>query len=77
VQVATERAQQLVDQFTDNEEERERIRLYLSEVPIGDVYENLEPADLETGERFEAWLQSRGIAAFEETPSPPRRGGDT
>lgn len=64
MQVATERAEQLIDQFTDNKAERERILFYLDEWPMDtDV---LEPADIEIGERYAAWLRAQGIAAFEE-----------
>lgn len=66
METATDEAIRLIDQFSEDPEERERIRLYLSEVPIGDEYQVLSAADWEIGARFVEWLSKSDIVAFKE-----------
>lgn len=66
VERASKEALDLVEHYSQCQEEIESIRLYLSESPIGDEYGYLSESDWIIGSKFVDWLSDKGIKAFEE-----------
>lgn len=64
MQYATHSALAAVNAFTSLAIERETLRLWLSELPIGDEYQVLSSADEGLWQRFEHYCIERGIAIF-------------
>ncbi len=66
MEYATDSAIAAIADFSQDSETQERLRLYLSEIPIGDEYQMLSERDMELGGRFEVFCSGRGIKVFYE-----------
>lgn len=66
METATSEALAEVDQFTSSESEQEAIKVFLSEIPIGDEYGVLSEEDHILGEKFFKHCEAKGIKLWSE-----------